>query len=991
MRRRGHTAAVAALLLAAVLGASWVPEAAAATESADIQALLRLSGSVTNWGQLQAARKFSGWNLSVPVCTWSGIGCDSQGNVMTLNWQCDACGVRVAGTLPDDIGRVASLTTLNLQGNAFQGTLPASWGEQDTWPSLEVLFLNDNNLTGTLPPSWGGPSSFPKLAQLRLDQNWLQGTLPTNWGFYQTSMAALATLRLGDNELTGTIPETWGSAGSFPHLTALALDNNTLAGTLPRLWSHPNVMRFLQELYLRNNTLTGGLPPEWGETGSLPSLRFLYVSDNPLGGTLPPEWGANGSFPELRALGLSGLNVTGTLPPEWGWRGAMPVLDVLQLQDNDLSGSIPPEWSGDNKTLQRMLLRPGNSDMCGPTPPDLGFTLCDARDLFCLRSPVTLPNTSCPPVPDIPRPPWRLSVPPPPGSLSTWVDPSTLGGNNTSPAPPPPSQSDDAGGSSSFPVAAVVVPVVVVAAGALAGLGFFLARRRRRRRRAPPPAVGAARLPSDKPSEKPFHAETSSEEGDPELGGSYPPHQSPFFEVGLGAPIPVARGSMDGISPAATKEELSAASLPDISTPPTPPAAGAGGAEVEEELSLSTVTTKSGLVPWNDWEIRPEEIEIMKRPDGGDWELGSGGFGQVYKALRHGVQPVAVKIIMPRGDFGSPALLQARKEIAILRSCRDFNILRFVGAYLGPDRTMLVSEFMEGGDLMKNIAAGRVTWYRRGKKIAMDVAKALVFLHSRRIVHFDLKSPNILLSRDGTAKVGDVGMAKVLAMDYVSGVVSTLAWAAPEILWGQRCTAKADIYSFGVVLHEICSGEAPERGRLRDVRVPEDCPEEARTLMLECLEGDPRKRPTAVQLVERLKLIPDTPPAGMSASATPTSPVSPVSISSTPKTPTDLAQAPAPQRSFRRKVGSGSALSRAAGVAVEPSIPEVESPVSASACPESEWSTSPGPGDGAQSTGGASDSPQSISGTSHATASSGGHSRHSGGASPRRPGSQPGR
>ncbi|KAI7837018.1 hypothetical protein COHA_009096 [Chlorella ohadii] len=103
-------------------------------------------------------------------------------------------------------------------------------------------------------------------------------------------------------------------------------------------------------------------------------------------------------------------------------------------------------------------------------------------------------------------------------------------------------------------------------------------------------------------------------------------------------------------------------------------------------------------------------------------------------------------------------------------------------------------------------------------EVALDIAKGLVFLHSRRVVHFDLKSPNILLTRDGTAKIADVGMAKIMNQDYVTGVVSTLAWSAPEMLWGAKCTERADVYSFGIVLWEICSGEAPERGRLRDLR-----------------------------------------------------------------------------------------------------------------------------------------------------------------------------
>ena len=82
---------------------------------------------------------------------------------------------------------------------------------------------------------------------------------------------------------------------------------------------------------------------------------------------------------------------------------------------------------------------------------------------------------------------------------------------------------------------------------------------------------------------------------------------------------------------------------------------------------------------------------------------------------------------------------------------------------------------------MQNVAAGKVDWWRRGRRIAADVARGLAFLHGRRIVHFDLKSPNILLARDGTAKIADAGMARFLAADYVTGVVATFAWSAPEV------------------------------------------------------------------------------------------------------------------------------------------------------------------------------------------------------------------
>lgn len=65
--------------------------------------------------------------------------------------------------------------------------------------------------------------------------------------------------------------------------------------------------------------------------------------------------------------------------------------------------------------------------------------------------------------------------------------------------------------------------------------------------------------------------------------------------------------------------------------------AGSPRAELSSMLSME--------LPFSDWEIKPEELEVMKRADGGDWELGSGGFGRVYKALRDGVQPVAVKVL----------------------------------------------------------------------------------------------------------------------------------------------------------------------------------------------------------------------------------------------------------------------------------------------------------------------------------------------------------
>ena len=97
---------------------------------------------------------------------------------------------------------------------------------------------------------------------------------------------------------------------------------------------------------------------------------------------------------------------------------------------------------------------------------------------------------------------------------------------------------------------------------------------------------------------------------------------------------------------------------------------------------------------------------------------------------------------------------------------------------------------------MGTLLTGAAPGSDRGKQVAVDVASGLHWLHSHRIVHFDVKSQNILLARDGTAKISDVGLARILHRDYVTSLDSsgTFAWAAPELLLGRRCTEKVRHY-----------------------------------------------------------------------------------------------------------------------------------------------------------------------------------------------------
>jgi serine/threonine protein kinase len=126
-------------------------------------------------------------------------------------------------------------------------------------------------------------------------------------------------------------------------------------------------------------------------------------------------------------------------------------------------------------------------------------------------------------------------------------------------------------------------------------------------------------------------------------------------------------------------------------------------------------------------------------------------------------------------------------EVRTLSKLHHRNIVQFYGACLDPDRAMFfVTELMKGGDLYSALRHHPETmrWDKLGKKVALDVALGINYLHSRRppLLHRDLKSPNVLLSEEGVAKIADVGMVRSQVKELVTAQpVMTPLWAAPEV------------------------------------------------------------------------------------------------------------------------------------------------------------------------------------------------------------------
>ncbi|PRW57781.1 serine threonine- kinase [Chlorella sorokiniana] len=252
-------------------------------------------------------------------------------------------------------------------------------------------------------------------------------------------------------------------------------------------------------------------------------------------------------------------------------------------------------------------------------------------------------------------------------------------------------------------------------------------------------------------------------------------------------------------------------------------------------------------------------IQFVGDGDGQPVVLGEGASATVYQVLLNGVEPHAAKVFRLGSD--PRAQLDFLEEASLLRLLRHRSVVGFAGVCVARGHGIILMELMEGGDLRSRNAEvdewglRRFGWYQRGKTVALDIATAMHYLHSSSYTHFDIKSRNVLLSRDLTAKLADVGFTRAMRTTHhsVEGPIGTLDYMAPELLLNNsKCTNAVDTYSFGCLLHEICTGKYPSRGCLRDIHVPLEAPAEVAALVAACLQEDPARRPTARQLVQAL-------------------------------------------------------------------------------------------------------------------------------------------
>jgi len=246
--------------------------------------------------------------------------------------------------------------------------------------------------------------------------------------------------------------------------------------------------------------------------------------------------------------------------------------------------------------------------------------------------------------------------------------------------------------------------------------------------------------------------------------------------------------------------------------------------------------------------------------------LGEGGKKRVYLARDERLQRDVALAVIPAGGLdgtGRERILREAQHMGRVGAHPNLVTVHDIGEEDG--NPCIVQEFIGGGDVASLLEQGKLP-VARTLRIAADVLQALSFMHGQGVVHRDLKPANVFLATDGTAKVGDFGLAVSTDFSRLTlhgTLVGTVAYMPPEQAIGGDVTPRSDLYSLGAMLYEMITGRTPFLGddataiisqHLNTAPVApswhtQDCPPLLEALILRLLEKDPAKRPASADEV----------------------------------------------------------------------------------------------------------------------------------------------
>ncbi|KAH6778936.1 Leucine-rich repeat protein kinase family protein [Perilla frutescens var. hirtella] len=774
--------------------------------------LLQFKGDISN----DPFDCLKNWDSSKNPCQdYGGVSCDSDGNVEKIVlWNCSLGGVlspalsglkslriitlfgnKFTGNIPVDYGEIGSLWKINLSSNALSGSIPEFLGDL---PNIRFLDLSRNEYTGEIPSAFF--KNCFKTRFVSLAHNTLSGSIPVSVG----NCLNLEGIDLSFNGLSGRLPS---EVCDIPGIVYLSVRSNMLSGSVVEQVSK---CRSLELLDLGGNVFTGPAPFEvvglvnltyfnisWnvfqGEFsdigtcstnlevfdvsgnelyGQIPTtittcsgLKYLDLSSNRINGSIPV---GIGDLKKLLVIRLGNNSIDGTIPPQFG---SIEWLEVLDLQNLRLGGEIPIEI-----TKCRFLLElniSGNS-LEGGVPQILdNMTYLEILDLHKNQITGSIPSTignllnlvSL----DLSQNVLSGSIPSTFGNLQNLTY-FSVSYNNLSGAIP------------------------LVQSIQQFGPSAFLQN----------PGLCGAPL------------ENSCSGGAP-TNSSRKPKLSASAIVAIVAATLIVTGvcvitiiNMKARSRRREDETMVIESTPLPST--------------ESNVMLGKLVLFSKSLPskYEDWEAGTKAL-LDK-----ECLIGGGSIGTVYKTTLEGGVLIAVKKLQTLGRIRNQD--EFEHEIGRLGSLHHPNLVSIQGYYWSSNMQLVLSEFVSKGNLYNNLHGlndpGKsngssnpdLNWSRRFQ-IAVGTARALAYLHhdcKPPVLHLNIKSTNVLLDENYTAKLSDFGLGKLLPLldSYgLTKVHNAVGYIAPELAQSSRLSDKCDVYSFGVILLELVTGRNPVERR----------------------------------------------------------------------------------------------------------------------------------------------------------------------------------
>ncbi|KAL9689695.1 hypothetical protein QQ045_010084 [Rhodiola kirilowii] len=702
------------------------------------------------------------------------------------------------GTLPDSFPELVNLETLDLSSNNISGPVPSALCENRSNSNLKEIFLQNNLLTGEIPETIGNCAN---LNSLDLSFNYLTGTIPGSLG----SLSKLRDLIIWSNQLEGEIPQ---EVEKMTLLENLILDFNFLTGTIPKGLSKCLNLNWLS---LSNNRLSGEIPAWFGDMNN---LAILKLSNNSFYGPIPRELG---DCKSLIWVDLNSNLLNGTIPVElfkqsgnimagmvvgktyayakrYGseeCHGAGSLMEFAGIREEQLTrlstrspcnftriyrGIMRPDFNHNGsiifldisfnqlsgeipKEIGSMfylyILNLGHNGLSGVIPQELGdLRTLNILDLSSNRLDGSIPNSLV-------------------GLTSlTEVD---LSYNNLSGQIPESGQFE-----------------VLPASGFLHNQGLC---------GIPLPKCGS-NSSSGGGSHQKSHRRQASLAGSVAMGLLF----SLFCIIGFVLIAIETRKRrkkkedaldiyMDGNSHSIT-----------INT-------------TNWKLTGALEASSINLAAFDKPLRKLTFADLLEATNGfhNDSLIGSGGFGDVYKAKLKDGNTVAIKKLIHISGQGDREFMA---EMETIGKIKHRNLVPLLGYCKVGEERLLVYEYMKYGsldDVLHNRRKGgiKLNWAAR-RKIALGAARGLAFLHHNcipHIVHRDMKSSNVLLDDHLEARVSDFGMARFMSVQDTHLSVSTLSgtpgYVPPEYYQSFRCSTKGDVYSYGVVLLELLTGKQP--------------------------------------------------------------------------------------------------------------------------------------------------------------------------------------